>query len=131
MQVPHSEQDHLNWKESLGKDDFPVEMLFEVLADPQRRHLLTLLMTTTEPVSINKLSTQLAAHTQTRQTPTIESSAQGNEEQRRQIRLHHVHLPKLADHGLIEYDSTAQTVSPTISPPVKAMLTDLPEFSNS
>jgi hypothetical protein len=131
MRVLCSEQDHLNWEESLDEDDLPIETLFDVLADPERRHLLTLLMTATDPVSVDELRTQLIACTQSSQTVTAKSSVQGNGAQRRQIRLRHVHLPKLADCGFIEYDLTAQTVTPTIPSTVEAMLTDLLKFSNS
>lgn len=76
----------------------------EVLSSRERREILHFFVTTdTETATVETLSgqlTQVWADGGDDQPPTEAVRA----------RLHHVHLPKLADCGLVEYDSRSNTV---------------------
>ncbi|WP_415379085.1 hypothetical protein [Halosimplex sp. TS25] len=82
------------------------DALFAILADSSRRRLLDALGTL-EPGSrttLSALSDRFAA-----------DDGPAGDEQRRDaaVALHHIHLPKLADAGLIEYDAEAKVVEVT------------------
>jgi DNA-binding transcriptional ArsR family regulator len=73
------------------------DQLFDVLADPYRRIVLSRLFERAEPVSVDDLAAEVAEATESRavDVPAGDSRRIG-------IRLHHVHLPKLASAGLVE-----------------------------
>ncbi|MEA1930058.1 MAG: hypothetical protein U9O06_00705 [Euryarchaeota archaeon] len=81
----------------------------ELLSDPTRRRVCSILSSPDPPVSERDLAVELATRFLDRPAADI------TPEQRRQqqISLHHHQLPKLADHGLIVYDQTTRTVSLT------------------
>lgn len=86
-----------------GTPSAPGEM-FELLADRHRRYVLASLLDASTPVPLADLATELAR---------VESGSDaGGMDRRRQlqIRLYHVHVPKLADAGLIEYHRERNTV---------------------
>lgn len=75
---------------------------FDILADPRRRQLLLLLddVDRDDRISLADLSERLA------------EEADGDESSRDvAISLHHHHLPKLEDAGLLAYDPATKTVS--------------------
>jgi len=74
-----------------------LDSLFEILADEQRRRLLAHLMETDDGVAgVSELADRLA---------------DGDDERERAvIRLHHAHLPKLEDEGIVEYDARSEAV---------------------
>ncbi|WP_435158702.1 DUF7344 domain-containing protein [Haladaptatus sp. DFWS20] len=87
-----------------------LDELFKLLADRHRRHILTYLVThADQPVPLEALVEHLERHTDT-------------DRERLVIRLHHLHLPKLADYGVIEYNSSLQLVSYTEHPRLEALL---------
>ncbi|WP_423747293.1 DUF7344 domain-containing protein [Haladaptatus sp. SPP-AMP-3] len=87
-----------------------LDEVFKLLADTHRRHILIhLIETADQPVPLETL----VEHLQTR--------ANTNREQL-QTHLHHLHLPKLADYGVIEYNSSLQLVSYTEHPRLEALL---------
>jgi hypothetical protein len=71
-----------------------------LLADEHRRRVLRCLHSRVGSVSLSTLADRLA---------------DGDDEDRSRtaLRLHHVHLPKLAEYGLLSYDSTQNVVSAT------------------
>lgn len=72
--------------------------LFKVLADPHRRYTMYYLATMDgETVDLPSLVETLNERVTT--SP-----------KRLEINLRHVHLPKLADHNLIEYDERSETI---------------------
>lgn len=85
-----------------GTPSAPDEM-FELLADRHRRYVLASLRDASTPVPLADLATELAR---------VESGSDAGGMDRRQllIRLYHVHVPKLADAGLIEYHRERNTV---------------------
>ena len=79
-----------------------VDKLFGVLADPDRRIALQYLLTQESAVGIDDLLDEVVS----------DSQSPGAEISRAQLhtRFVHVHLPKLADIGVIEYDLDAGIV---------------------
>jgi hypothetical protein len=87
-----------------------LDEIFKLLVNTQRRHILThLIETTDQPVPLEALVEHLQTHTDT------------NREQL-QTRLHHLHLPKLADCGVIEYNSSLRLVSYLEHPRLEVLL---------
>lgn len=80
--------------------DIPVDALMNVLADPCRRTVLSYLQTKATDIAILD---ELAGHVQNN-VEAIRSHHQA------QLVLVHQHLPTLADHRLIEYDTRHQTI---------------------
>jgi hypothetical protein len=73
---------------------------FELLASAYRRHILHYFHGTEgESATLS----ELGSHVQT-------ALAEEHEEHRVRLRLHHQHLPKLADHNVIDYDRRSETV---------------------
>lgn len=87
---------------ALSKDD-----LFELLSDHRRRSVLRCLAAHegSEPVGVGTLVDRVSS----------EGSSTGrvsDAHERARIQLHHNHLPKLEDHGIIEYDPARERVTP-------------------
>lgn len=81
------------------------EELHRLLASDRRRCLLSYLSTeASDPVSRDELIDVIAERERPDPGPATHRV-------RVTIDLHHVHLPKLADAGVIEYDPVAETVS--------------------
>lgn len=92
--------------------DMTAETVFDVLAGPRRRAVLTSLRETTDgQTSVEKLAASLSDH------PRLSLSL---EEAR--LVLHHVVLPKLAEVGLIKHDTQAEIVRYVDHPRVEAAL---------
>lgn len=79
-----------------------IDILLAVLADEQRRRVLHYFREADDPAaSVETLVDYLVE-------PGRNANARGRE--RARIRLHHSHLPKLAETTAIEYDPTTTTV---------------------
>lgn len=77
--------------------------LFDALSHARRRFVLQHLRSSDRPVSVDDLSSELAAW---------EDDASSNHASGRvALSLLHVHLPKLADAGLVEYDEQWRRVA--------------------
>lgn len=88
-------------------------LLYRLLADHRRRTLLQCLRNTEDPVSVSALVVALAHRDgQASSDATVET----------EIALHHIHLPTLADTGIIEYDQSTQQATYTASPQVDSLL---------
>lgn len=81
--------------------------LFAALSHTHRRVVLQYLRTTGTPVSLDDIVTKLVAW-EADQSSSNESAA---DRATFEVSLPHVHLPKLADAGLIEYDAAEQIVA--------------------
>ena len=75
------------------------DQLFDVLADPYRRIVLSRLFEHDEPMSVDVLAAEVAEATE-----SWGAGAPAGDSRRIAVRLHHVHLPKLAAAGLVERD---------------------------
>lgn len=71
--------------------------IFELLVAERRRYVLYALCRRDEPVSAADLADEVARD-ETAETDTVAAT------------LHHVHLPKLAEAGVVTYDAEAETV---------------------
>ena len=93
-----------------------ISLLYTLLADHQRRVLLQCLRNTEASLSTSTLVTEL-------------TQGDGREPSERdvdtEIAVHHIHLPKLADAGVIEYDHSDQQAAYTAPPQVDALLEDM------
>lgn len=78
---------------------------FDVLAHPYRRHVLYYLRTHSEEVAIDTLTAMLANEL-AGPSATGRSDSTGDIE----VALHHTHLPKLADAGLITFAQDKQSI---------------------
>jgi hypothetical protein len=83
-----------------------VSRLFEVLADERRRTLVAVLFDQTAPVDAVTLARHVAARTADVSPDAVPSEAVDEVH----LTLHHVHLPKMAQAGLLTFDSEAGVV---------------------
>ncbi|WP_132057491.1 DUF7344 domain-containing protein [Halorussus amylolyticus] len=77
-----------------------LDALFECLASRQRRLVLTHLVETDDGIAT---FSNLIRH-------VLGEGTRDEDRERLAVRLHHVHLPKLDDHGFVEYDARSETV---------------------
>lgn len=75
-------------------------LVFDLLADEHRRHAVAYLATCEESVTISELAAEIATRSSNRPRTAIPT------QQTRSIMidLHHKHVPKLAEAGVVEYD---------------------------
>lgn len=83
--------------EGRGSGVWSLDNIFEILSPKVRRHALYVLYSRTEPMAVADLADAVA-------------STCGASPSRITLRLHHAHLPKLAEMGVVEYDRDAGTV---------------------
>lgn len=88
----------------------PEEELYAALSDDRRRRTLAYLVETRAAATLDELITAIAA-AEDRRPPTQLSSSTTRTVG---IALHHVHLPKLDEVGLVEYDPDDRVVSLTV-----------------
>lgn len=86
------------------------EDLFDALAPAERRRVLRCLSDSEFMMSLADLAAGAAA-LETDEDPAAVTDDEGPE--RAEIRLHHVHVPKLADAGLVDYDTRSKMVALT------------------
>lgn len=103
--------------------------LLELCQEQHRRIILAVLATEKRSLTVNDLTKAIVKHNH--HTALLEVS----EEESRQIRisLHHIHIPKLEDLSLIEYDQERQLVEPTpqfdqLQPQLSAVIDADPEL---
>ena len=85
------------------------DTLLELCQEQHRRIVLAVLASEKRSLTMNDLTKAIIKYNH--HTPLLEIS----EEESRQIRteLYHVHIPKLEDQSLVEYDRKRQLVEPT------------------
>jgi hypothetical protein len=91
-------------------------LLYKLLANHRRRVLLQCLRDTEAPIPISVLVTELTQR---------DEHVSPNESINTEIAVHHIHLPKLADAGVIEYDQSTQQAAYSAPPQVDALLEEL------
>lgn len=91
----------------VGTPEF--DTVLDVCRHKHRRIVLAALANQQQSISINDLTNAVIKHNH--HTPPTEIADETVIQI--QIGLHHVHLPKLADTGFIQYDPERQVVEPT------------------
>ncbi|USZ67494.1 hypothetical protein NGM10_12240 [Halorussus salilacus] len=81
-------------REDHGSRARSLDAIFELLVTERRRNALYVLYRSPGPLSVSALAEEVAA-------------LEGADPERVATALHHVHLPKLADAGVVEYDGDA------------------------
>lgn len=89
-------------------DEQTVTTLFEVLRDPRRRQVVDVLEDRTTQVSLDDLASRLATCERWIDGDGTSDSAVEDVA----LSLHHVHLPRLATAGIVEYDAESNVVTP-------------------
>ncbi|TYL36234.1 hypothetical protein CV102_23415 [Natronococcus pandeyae] len=91
---------------------------FEVLANEHRRHVIRSLCEHETPISIAELAREVAVRKYEANSPEIPDE----EMKRARVLLHHSHLPKLADAGLVTYDPERNLVDTAASTDLESVL---------
>lgn len=91
------------------------DQVLHVLANEQRRNVLTALETTRTPIALADLAIELAR----RKTGDYDSDLMFETAKQIRVRLHHCHLPKLEEIGLIDYTIEKKLVSLSDGPHAK------------
>lgn len=97
-------EDFTDWS-----DDTDLDVVFNCLADPERRYLVRIV---SERAPTNLTAEDLAASLLAR---THESAQDVSDTTRKRVlaSLYHVHLPRLSDAGLVEWDQDDDTIEST------------------
>ena len=90
-------------------ESLTTDQAFDLLGDGTRRRALAALQATDGTMSLDELAEATASRAE--DVPSEEVSAHRWE--RTAASLHHCHLPKLADAGIVEYDLAENQVEPT------------------
>lgn len=92
--------------EQAERDELSVSERHDLLSSDRRRLVLDALAERTEPIGLTELASAVA------EWEAGPAEVDEEREERVRIDLHHVHLPKLSDHGVIGYDPDAHVVEP-------------------
>jgi hypothetical protein len=87
--------------------EFSHEVVFEMLSNRRRRFVVHLLLDAEETVELRELSRQVAAWENGKRPEEITSQ----ERRRAYNALQQVHLPKMDDAGLVEFDAARGTIA--------------------
>jgi hypothetical protein len=93
----------------IDRPDEGVDAMLDVLGSRHRRRVLSAVLDAPTPVALEELAAAVAAREDG--TKAVEVSPSRRDGLR--TRLHHVHLAKLDDVGLVEYDADARMVAGT------------------
>lgn len=88
-------------------EDVSTDSLLEVLASDLRRHSLRSVAEASRPLTLDDLAFEVTK----RDSAVSVEDADAIDTAR--LRLHHVHLPKLEEHGLVRYDQEGSHVHAT------------------
>lgn len=92
--------------EDFESTDANLDELFAVLSNPRRRFLLAFLDERAEPMALADVAAELARWECDAPTDQIPDERVVS----RYLTLHHVHIPKMVDAGLIERDQDRNTI---------------------
>ena len=95
-------------------DQISKDALFRVLANTQRRQILLYLSDHPKPTTTRD---EMLDH-----LVEISDEPHGDTHRRLAIQLQHIHLPKLDDHGLLEYDTETYSIAYTADSRVEKLL---------
>lgn len=87
--------------------DGDTDALFDVLSNPRRRFVLACLTNHSKPMAVADVADELTRW----ECDTSRGQLPEDEVLSRYTALHHVHVPKMADIGLIKYNQDKKTVA--------------------
>lgn len=90
-------------------EETSVDGILELLSHQRRRAILDLLLTHDRPLTITDLRNEIVEKEQGTEIIEIPSK----QVKQVHISLHHVHVPKLEEEGVVNYDSDRNIVEPT------------------
>lgn len=90
-------------------DELALDTIFDLLSHRYRRKVVDLLTTHDQGLTMNDIRNKVAEQEQDANITDISSEWV----EQLHLMLHHVHLPKLADAGVVHYDHEQQLVEPT------------------
>jgi len=93
----------------MAETPLELDTVLDVCEHPHRRAVLAALAENHQSISVNALATAIVEHDQDR----LVTDDSGETLTQIRVGLHHAHLPKLDEAGLIEYNSERQLVKPT------------------
>ena len=102
---------------TLAAERHSVDSIFDTLADPARRYVLSYLLRSDEPIALGELVDYAVRQT--------DASDDDSFRQEVVVKLTHAVLPSLAEDGYIEYDIENQVVETTDRTPVLAPYLEL------
>ena len=86
-----------------------VDGILELISHQRRRAILDLLLTHDRPLTITDLRNEVVEKEQ----GTVITKIPSEQVKQAHISLHHVHIPKLEEKGVVNYDSNRNIVEPT------------------
>lgn len=90
-------------------DSISEDAVYEVLADSWRRRALARLVAHDRTVTLNDLTKELVV----REAEAPITEVPGEKLTRVASSLHHCHLPKLVENGIVTYDTDRRVIEPT------------------
>lgn len=90
--------------QSDGTDSLSQDRVFDILSNPRRRFVLHYLSRHQDPVPLRELADEVA------RWETGEQTLNPQQRKRVYVSLYQTHIPRLADAGMIEYDSDSGLV---------------------
>lgn len=91
---------------ALRDSDVDSAALFDVLSDPRRRFLIACLDEHSKPMAMADAADALT----NRECEMPSEHISDEQVLSRYLALHHVHVPKMADNGIIEYNPARNTI---------------------
>ena len=107
--MSNSATSHSEPEESAVEEESSVDELFDVLRKSRRRAVLSILAGRQSPTNVQDLAHTIAV----RENDVAPASLSESTIREVHVTLHHVHLPKLDEASLIDYDREEQTVETT------------------
>ena len=100
MQAKDVANERFQQASATGSSTLPTEQQYTLFTSEERRVVLSHLERTREPITAEDLARVVAATLANKPIAAITD----DERQTVHVELFHLHLPKLADHGLVEHD---------------------------
>lgn len=118
----HTDKQARTLQSAAAEVDVDVDRLYDVLTSPRRRFLLAHLQEAGSPQELDALADAVAHWELDSETATVPEDTH----KAITVSLHHVHLPKMVEAGLLTYDHDSATVDTTSDGDQLASLECLP-----
>lgn len=106
-------------------DELDQDTVYDILSNARRRFVISYLREHDEPIGLNRLSEEVAAW----ENDTTVAELSDKQIKRVYVSLYQTHVPKLDEHGLVEYDKDSGAIKLTSN--VEVLDAHLPDFEQS